>query len=112
MSEKIDFTGCRRVMGKVYNGVNGKKIAVEYEGRQYMLKFPPPSGSKSTEFSCTNSCLSEHIASTIFNMLGVPAQKTVYMTYIGARISQILVPAYKMILSDEQALTKGSRSNG
>ena len=36
----IDFTGCKRVAHKAYNGANGKKIAIEYEGGQYMLKFP------------------------------------------------------------------------
>lgn len=25
----IDFTECKRVFGKAYNGANGKKIAVE-----------------------------------------------------------------------------------
>ena len=28
----IDFTNCRRIWGKAYNGANGKKIAVDYEG--------------------------------------------------------------------------------
>ena len=38
---KIDFTNCKRVLGKAYNGANGKKIAIEYNGEEYMLKFPP-----------------------------------------------------------------------
>ena len=40
VTEKIDFTECRRIPGRAYNGANGKKIAVEYKGAQYMLKFP------------------------------------------------------------------------
>ena len=28
----IDFTNCRRIWGKAYNGANGKKIAVDKEG--------------------------------------------------------------------------------
>lgn len=28
MSNLIDFTNCKRVYGKAYNGANGKKIAV------------------------------------------------------------------------------------
>ena len=72
----IDFTQCKRIIGKAYNGANGKKIAVEYEGQQYMLKFPPSAKEKPTELSYTNSCVSEHIASSIFNMLGIPAQET------------------------------------
>ena len=62
MKDKIDFTGCRRIFGKAYNGANGKKIAVEYNGEQYMLKFPPSAEKKPTDLSYTNSCISEHIA--------------------------------------------------
>ena len=79
--EHIDFTGCRRIMGKAYNGANGKKIAVKYEGDIYMLKFPPSAGNKPTELSYTNSCFSEHIASTIFRMLGIRAQETLLGTF-------------------------------
>lgn len=81
MNGNIDFTGCRRILGKAYNGANGKKIAVEYEGQQYMLKFPPSGRSKPTELSYTNSCFSEHIACSIFNMLGVTAQETILGTF-------------------------------
>ena len=28
----IDFTSCRRILHKAYNGANGKKIAIVYEG--------------------------------------------------------------------------------
>lgn len=28
----IDFTNCKRIIGKAYNGANGKKIAIEYDG--------------------------------------------------------------------------------
>ncbi len=77
----IDFTECKRIFGKAYNGANGKKIAVEYAGEQYMLKFPPSAKEKPTELSYTNSCISEHIASSIFNMLGITAQETLLGTY-------------------------------
>jgi hypothetical protein len=76
MTERIDFTSCKRILGKAYNGANGKKIAVEYKGKQYMLKFPPSATQKLTSLSYTNSCISEHIGSSIFNMLGIPAQQT------------------------------------
>ena len=72
----IDFTNCKRVVSRAYNGANGKKIAIEYQGEQYMLKFPPSGKEKPTELSYTNSCYSEHIGSSIFNMLGIKAQKT------------------------------------
>ncbi len=76
-----DFTNCKRLLGNAYAGANGKKIGIEYEGEQYMLKFPPSGMTKRTELSYTNSCLSEHIASSIFNMVGIPAQKTILGTY-------------------------------
>ena len=76
MTDSIDFTSCRRLLGKAYNGANGKKIAVEYDGRQYMLKFPPSGVQKPTDLSYTNSCISEHLGSSIFNMLGISAQYT------------------------------------
>lgn len=41
MASIIDFTNCKRIIGKAYNGANGKKIAIEYEGEKFMLKFPP-----------------------------------------------------------------------
>ncbi len=72
----IDFTNCKRIISKAYSGANGKKIAIEYDGKQYMLKFPPSGKEKPTELSYTNSCFSEHIGSSIFNMLGVKAQET------------------------------------
>ncbi len=82
MKMEIDFTNCRRLLGKAYNGANGKKIAVEYEGRPYMLKFPPSGAQKPTELSYTNSCISEHIGSSIFNMLGIEAQQTMLGTFM------------------------------
>lgn len=81
MSNKIDFTDCPRVTGKAYNGANGKKIAIIYNGEQYMIKFPPSADRKPTDLSYTNSCISEHISCSIFNMLGIKAQETLLGTY-------------------------------
>ncbi len=81
MTTNIDFTNCKKILGRAYNGANGKKIAVEYDGKQYMLKFPPSGENKPTELSYTNSCISEHIASSIFNILGIKTQKTLLGTY-------------------------------
>lgn len=36
----IDFTSCRRVPGRAYNGANGKKIAVEYDNPISGLRKP------------------------------------------------------------------------
>lgn len=81
MTDRIDFTSCQRLLSRAYNGANGKKIAVSYDGGQYMLKFPPSGAMKPTALSYTNSCISEHIGSSVFNMLGIPAQKTLLGTF-------------------------------
>ena len=71
MNKQIDFTDCRRIAGKAYNGANGKKIAVEYNGKQYMLKFPP-SGKERPAF------------------LGVPAQETMLGTFtVGGNVKVV-----------------------
>lgn len=81
MNKGIDFSDCRKVIGKAYNGANGKKIAVEYNGEEYMIKFPPSGENKPTELSYTNSCISEYIASSIFNIIGVQAHETLLGVY-------------------------------
>ncbi len=81
MNRNVDFTNCPRLIDRAYNGANGKKIAVEYDGRPYMLKFPPSGEGKPTELSYTNSCVSEHIASSIFHLLGIKAQETMLGTF-------------------------------
>ena len=78
----IDFTNCKRIMSKAYNGANGNKIAVEYKGEVYMLKFPPSGKKKLTKLSYTNGCKSEHLASSIFNLIGINAQRTILGRYV------------------------------
>ena len=71
-----DFTNCPIVPGRAYNGANGSKIAVEYGGGLYMLKFPPSGERKPTNLSYTNSCISEHLASSIHRVACKPRQFT------------------------------------
>ena len=77
----IDFTQCKIIPGRAYNGANGSKVAVNYNGTVYMLKFPPSAAKKPTELSYTNGCISEHLASSIFNLIGITAQTTILGTY-------------------------------
>ncbi len=75
----IDFTDMP-TRKKAYAGANGGKIAIVYEGEQYMLKFPPhPKRNK--EMSYTNSCISEYLGSHIFEIIGIPVQETILGTY-------------------------------
>ena len=90
MTEQLEFTNCEQVLGQAYNGANGKKIAVRYNGTQYMLKFPPSGENKPTALSYTNSCISEHLASSIFNLLGVRAQETMLGTYQVGRKEKVV----------------------
>ena len=68
MTAPIDFSACERLPGRAYNGANGKKIAVRYDGDVWLLKFPPSAAEKPTALSYSNSCYSEHIASNIAKM--------------------------------------------
>lgn len=70
----IDFTDLPR-RNKTYAGANGNKIAVVYDGAQYMLKFPAPP-KINREMRYANGCFSEYLGSHIFQMAGIPAQET------------------------------------
>ena len=85
MTEAIDFTQCERLPGRAYNGANGKKIAVHYDGDVWLLKFPPSAADRPTALSYTNSCLSEHLASTIANMIGLKSQETRLGTFTNGK---------------------------
>ena len=99
----IDFSACRVIPGRAYSGANGSKIAVEYDGAVYMLKFPPSGKGKPTELSYTNSCISEHVASSVFNLLGIQAQETMLGTF-SVRGREKLVCACKDFTADGKRL--------
>ena len=85
MIEPIDFTNCERLPGRAYNGANGKKIAVRYDGDVWLLKFPPSTAEKPTTLSYSNSCYSEHVASNIANMIGLRAHETRLGTFTNGK---------------------------
>ena len=82
---EVDFSGCRRIPGRAYNGANGKKLAVEWQGGCWILKFPPSAAGKPNALSYSNSCFAEHLASTIFGMLGMRAQETRLGTFANGK---------------------------
>lgn len=85
----IDFTNSIK-KNKAYAGANGSKIAVVYNGEQYMLKFPPfPTINKGISY--TNSCISEYIGCKIFESVGIPAQETILGTYTSNGKTKIVV---------------------
>lgn len=103
----IDFTGMP-TRKKAYAGANGGKIAIIYQGEQYMLKFPPHP-SRNREMSYTNSCISEYIGSHIFEIIGIPVQETILGTYRVNGKSQVVVACkdfttYDTVLQDFASL--------
>ena len=89
MTEPVDFTTCPRVAARAYNGANGKKIAVEWNGSVWMLKFPPSAADRPTALSYTNSCFSEHIAGTIANMIGLKSHETRLGTFTNGKTKTV-----------------------
>ena len=75
----LDFTTLPR-RNKSYAGANGSKIAVVYEGDLYMLKFPG-AARLNRDLSYANGCISEYLGSHVFELAGIPAQKTLLGTY-------------------------------
>ena len=85
----IDFTNCK-IKNKSYNGANGKKICIEYENSDYMLKFPTIS-KLNKEMHYTNGCISEYLGCHIFNALNITAQETILGTYNVDGIDKLVV---------------------
>ncbi|MBR5071139.1 MAG: HipA domain-containing protein, partial [Oscillospiraceae bacterium] len=74
----IDFTDLPQ-RNKTYSGANGSKISVLLDGDLYMLKFPGQA-RLNDRISYANSCISEYLGSHIFEIVGIPAQKTILGT--------------------------------
>ena len=79
MSDLIDFSNCEKTK-KNYEGANGSKICIKYNGELYMLKFPPAS-TRNKELSYTNGTVSEYIGCHILESLGFETQKTILGIY-------------------------------
>ena len=75
----LDFTSLPR-RNKSYAGANGNKIAVVYNGELYMLKFPG-AARLNQDLSYANGCISEYLGSHVFELAGIPVQKTLLGTY-------------------------------
>lgn len=75
----MDFTGLK-LCNKTYAGKTGSKISVEYQGELYMLKFPAYP-KKNKDMSYGNSCFSEYLGCHVYELIGIPVQKTLLGTY-------------------------------
>lgn len=99
----IDFTTCPVNRFKAYGGANGNKIHILYQGRGYMLKFPPAPGRKAA-ISYTNGCISEYLACHIYESLGFKTQKTLLGTYTDSRGKEKIVVACEDFTQDGKTL--------
>lgn len=88
----IDFTSCEVNKFRAYGGANGNKIHIKYQGKGYMLKFPPIPGRSKT-MSYTNSCISEYLACHIYGQLGIKTQETLLGTYTDRKGKEKVVVA-------------------
>ena len=75
----IDFSTLPR-RNKTYAGANGSKIAVVYENELYMVKFPG-FARKNKDMSYANHCISEYLGCHIFEIAGIPVQRTLLGTF-------------------------------
>ena len=75
----IDFSTLPR-RNKTYAGANGNKIAVMYENELYMLKFPGVA-RRNKDMSYANGCICEYLVCHIFEIVGIPVQKTLLGTF-------------------------------
>jgi len=74
----IDFSNCKVKVYKLYGGASSKKICVNYNNLDYVLKF----SSKDKNGQYINSCVSEHISSCILKTLGFNVQETHLGVYV------------------------------
>ena len=80
MDRTIDFTNCRQIYRHL--GGTDRKFEVEYEGREYIIKFSQ-NHAKKTEMSTShvNNVTSEYISSHISASIQLPTHNTVLGTY-------------------------------
>lgn len=86
----MDYTLWER-LPNLYQG-SDRKITLTNQGKQYLVKFPDPAREKKHTLSYINNVFSEYIGSNIFELAGVPVQKTQIGIYrIGEKCKPVCV---------------------
>lgn len=96
MQELIDFTNCEINYTNGYDGSNGTKICIIYNGKYYLLKIPE------TTDKYSNGAISEYISCNIYNKLGIKAQKTLLGFYETDGIKRKAVACEDFILNEKE----------
>lgn len=74
-----DFTNCKELINNF--GGSEKKKKILYNNERYMMKFPDPIREINNNLSYMNNTFSEYIGCHIFELCGIPAQKTLLGEY-------------------------------
>ncbi len=94
----IDFDPYRRNT-KYYGGDAGAKYGVTVDGVDCMIKFPKSTADLvKPAVSYTTSPLSEYVGSHVYDLLGIPAHKTV----LGVRAGKVVVGCRDLCAPGEQ----------
>lgn len=72
----IDFSNEKINEFRYYDGANGSKIGIVYNGKNYMIKFNYSKGN-----IYRNNYISEHLGCRVFQELGMDSQKTILGKY-------------------------------
>lgn len=94
----VDFTNLP-TRNKSYNGANGAKKSVIYNDELYMLKLPNKA-KLNPVLSYANSAVTEHIASSIFNIIGIDAQQTILGKYTHNGVERTVVACKDFTMPD------------
>lgn len=76
----IDFSECEVNVFRSFNGANGPKLSIIYEGHDYVLKFPSLAKNRAGR-SYANNCFSEHVCCKVLDTIDMDVQKTILGTY-------------------------------
>lgn len=71
-----------------YAGSEKKKTVLMDDGNKYLLKFPDQIREKGKDLSYINNAISEYISCSIYNIIGISAQKTILGEYIDEKGKQ------------------------
>ncbi len=73
----VDFNAAKR-LNRFYGGAAGRKVAIEYQGIPWMLKYPETTaGMRGNLASYTTSPVSEWLGSHVYELVGIPVHETV-----------------------------------
>lgn len=77
----MDFSNAPRRFC-TYSGANGMKVPIWLDGEPWFLKLPPRSTKRNAPLSYRNSCVAEYLGCHVFEIAGIPVQRTMLGTYV------------------------------